>query len=215
MPDDGTIERRSSGDRLLGRLRFDAGSLSLNLVATVGRRFGRPVERLSDVARLEAWLAGVGLHAERPPNAAQLVRVQALREELDALFRRVLEGKPPSATMIETINDAAGRAPAPRLRGTRTGVTLERPGFDAVLGSIAADAIRILTSEDRSRLRTCEAPDCRMLYLAGPRRSRRWCSSEHCGNRARVARHRARADLASVDSRPGGREGLPPRRKAR
>lgn len=215
MQDDGTIEPRSPGDRLLGRLRFDAGSLSLNLVATVGRRLGRPVERLSDVARLEAWLLAVGLRTERPPSAAQLERVQALREQLDALFRRVLEGKTPSAAIIEAINDAAGRAPAPRLRGTRTGVALERPGFEAALGAIAADAIRILTGEDRSRLQACEAPDCRMLYLAGPRRSRRWCSSEHCGNRARVARHRARADLASVDSRLGSREGLPPRRKAR
>jgi predicted RNA-binding Zn ribbon-like protein len=191
MPDDGTIVPRGSADRLLGRLRFDAGSLSLNLVATVGRRFGRPVERLSDVARLEAWLAGVGLEVSRPPDAAQLERMQALREELDALFRRVLEGTPPSAAMIERINDAASQAPSPRLRATRSGVALERPTFDAVLGSVAADAIRLLTSDDRSRLRTCEAPDCRMLYLAGPR-SRRWCSSEHCGNRARVARHRAR-----------------------
>jgi predicted RNA-binding Zn ribbon-like protein len=198
MSDDETPVRRSSGDRLVGELRFDAGSLSLNLVATVGRRFGQPVERLSGHERLEAWLAGVGLTAEPPPEATQLARVHALREDLDALFRSVLAGKRPSAALIANLNDAARGAPPPRLRGIEQGVAFEQPGpdatgIDAVLGTIAADAIRVLTTADRARLRTCEASDCRMLYLATPRQARRWCSSEHCGNRARVARHRAKA----------------------
>lgn len=189
----------------LGNLRFDAGSLSLNLVATLGRRFGRPVERLTSLDRLEAWLAGVGLSAGAPFDAAQLKQVQSLREDLDDLFRCHVEGRRPAARLIDRVNRTAGGAPQPRLRATRRGFTLERPGRDAtgiddVLGSIAVDAIRILTTADRSRLRTCEAPDCRMLYLTGPR-TRRWCSSEHCGNRARVARHRTRRQTREPSER--------------
>jgi predicted RNA-binding Zn ribbon-like protein len=58
---------------------------------------------------------------------------------------------------------------------------------------VAADAIRIVTGHERGDLRVCNADDCRMLYLAHGRRARRWCSSERCGNRSRVAAHRARA----------------------
>jgi predicted RNA-binding Zn ribbon-like protein len=190
--------RRGPGGRIVGSLRFDGGSLSLNLVATVGRRFGQPVERLTGIERLGEWLAGVGLAAGLPLEAPQLERVKALREDIDALFRCVLVEALPPAALIESLNQVASGAPPPRLRGTEQGVALdlaapEANKIDAVLGSIAADAIRILTTEDRVWLRTCEASDCRMLYLAGPRRARRWCSSEHCGNRTRVANHRARA----------------------
>lgn len=41
-------------------LRFDAGTLSLNLVATVGRRPAGPVERMGDAERLAAWCAAWG-----------------------------------------------------------------------------------------------------------------------------------------------------------
>ncbi|MFD7638988.1 CGNR zinc finger domain-containing protein, partial [Streptomyces sp. NPDC059873] len=49
----------------------------------------------------------------------------------------------------------------------------------------------------RARLRECEGDSCRRVYLDTSRgRRRRWCSSEVCGNRERVARHRRRAALA-------------------
>lgn len=70
----------------LRALRFDAGTLCLNLVATVGRRPGVPVERMGDAERLEAWCRGVGLtladgydpgtscrrctHCARPPTTS-------------------------------------------------------------------------------------------------------------------------------------------------
>jgi hypothetical protein len=51
----------AGGLRLVGQLRFDAGNLTLDLIATVGRRFGAPVERLTGPDRLEAWVRGAGL----------------------------------------------------------------------------------------------------------------------------------------------------------
>ncbi|MDG4860597.1 CGNR zinc finger domain-containing protein, partial [Streptomyces sp. T-3] len=44
------------------------------------------------------------------------------------------------------------------------------------------------------RIRQCEGDNCPIIYLDTSRgRRRRWCSSEICGNRERVARHRRRA----------------------
>ena len=184
-------------DPPIGALRFDAGSLSLNLVATVGRRFGKPIERLDSPARLRAWLIGVGLDVIGTPSTEELTHFQALREDIDRLFRDVLARRRAEAATLERVN-ATVAGSVPQLRATTTGVALAQsaPGgrsLDPVLALIAADAIRILAGSDRLALRSCDADDCRMLYLAHDRRTRRWCSSKRCGNRSRVAAHRARS----------------------
>jgi predicted RNA-binding Zn ribbon-like protein len=180
----------------VGSFRFDAGSLSLNLVATVGRRFGEPVERLTSVERLWDWLGGVGIHVSPAPTDVDLARVRRLREKLDELFRNVLAGTRPRPAVLTQVNTAAATR-VPQLRTTHAGVVLAQSesgaqALDPVIALIAADAIRIVAGSDRMNLRVCEADDCRMLYLAHGRRARRWCSSEHCGNRSRVAAYRAR-----------------------
>lgn len=169
----------------VGALRFDAGSLSLNLVATLGRRFGEPVERLTSVDRLDEWLRGHGLEVPVTDDALEWAR--ALREQLNRLFCGALAGQVGPAD-VDGLNAGAF---ALRLRRTRGGLALDG-GFDAVVALIVGDAMRILATNELAHLRTCDAADCRMLYLAHGRRPRRWCSSELCGNRSRVAAHRAR-----------------------
>jgi predicted RNA-binding Zn ribbon-like protein len=186
MPDD---QRRAA--RGIEALRFDAGSLSLNLVATLARRFGDPVERLGSVERLRAWLAGVGLDVSPSLTDDDVARVRAFREQLDELFRGVLGERPVRPAALAQINAVA--ACVPQLRPSHDGAALVGPDVDEVLALIAADAMRIVAGAERAHLRVCAADDCRMLYLAHGRRERRWCSSERCGNRSRVAAHRARA----------------------
>jgi predicted RNA-binding Zn ribbon-like protein len=191
------VEEQRHPTRQLSALRFDAGSLSLNLVATVARRFAAPLERLASVDRLRAWLAGSGLEMTAALEEEDLGRVRRLREHLDELFRSAVAGAQPPAAALAEVNAAVASYP-PQLSAAQDGPVLTRPGstagaLDPVLALIAADAIRILVSGDRGNLRTCAAADCRMLYLAHGRRQRRWCSSQRCGNRSRVAAHRARA----------------------
>jgi predicted RNA-binding Zn ribbon-like protein len=165
-------------------LRFDAGSLSLNLVATVGRRYGAPVERLASVERLREWLTGVGLEVDESLGEADVARVRGLREHLHELFRSAVGRERPPRAALAAVNDAVASS-APLLG--------KRFDLDSVIALVAADAVRILAGRERDELRVCEADDCRMLYLGYGRRRRRWCSAEHCGNRSRVAAHRARA----------------------
>ncbi|MFF1835772.1 CGNR zinc finger domain-containing protein [Streptomyces sp. NPDC058231] len=51
----------------------------------------------------------------------------------------------------------------------------------------------IVVAGEQERLRRCEAPDCRDVFVDLSRnRSRRYCSSRTCGNRLHVAAYRAR-----------------------
>ncbi|MFF3562398.1 CGNR zinc finger domain-containing protein [Streptomyces sp. NPDC002574] len=127
------------------------------------------------------------------PVATRRLRA-AIREVLDAH----LEDRPADAAAVDDVNAAASSVPAsPRLVVTGDGpraVTRwhTEHGGNAALAAIAGEAVALLGSPDRLRLlRRCANPECSMLFLAeNPRR--KWCTSNICGNRARVARHYAR-----------------------
>ncbi|CAL9433350.1 CGNR zinc finger domain-containing protein [Streptomyces sp. enrichment culture] len=93
---------------------------------------------------------------------------------------------------------AAAAPPAPRAvpgPGGRLVRALDAPpACAALLAALARDAVDLLTDPAaRARLRACEGDHCRRVYLDTSRGARRrWCSSATCGNRDRVARHRAR-----------------------
>lgn len=173
--------------------RFDAGRVFLDLMATLGNRCG---ERLPDAAALEAWLLAGGL-VEEPcgADAADLARTRALRGALFGVIDAQLQGDRPSAEDLGTINAAAAApARAPRLELSADGLRRERtaPRVAEVLGEIARDAIDLLTGSQRTLLRECAAEDCSGIYVdISPAHTRRWCSTARCGNRARVAAHRA------------------------
>ncbi|MET8786112.1 CGNR zinc finger domain-containing protein [Streptomyces sp. NPDC004589] len=186
-------------------LRFDAGSLSLNLVATVGRRPSTPVERMGDIERLKSWCAGVGL-AVRPEE--DLERLLAALHELRACAHDVtagyLRGRAPRSESVRLLNRlAAVNPPVPCLEVGADGLpaaaadtALSAP---ALLSSIARDLITLLSDPvRRQNLRACDAEVCRMIYLdSGQGRPRKWCSMQRCGNITKAARHRQQREAAA------------------
>ena len=63
----------------------------------------------------------------------------------------------------------------------------------ALMAELAAACADLLTHQSHDKVRKCENPNCTMLFAdnkRGPRR--RWCSMAVCGNRMKVAAHRAR-----------------------
>jgi predicted RNA-binding Zn ribbon-like protein len=59
-----------------------------------------------------------------------------------------------------------------------------------MLWPLAWSATELLGSDDVGRLKECAQDDCRWLFLdLSKNRSRRWCSMEQCGNRAKAKRH--------------------------
>jgi predicted RNA-binding Zn ribbon-like protein len=174
--------------------RFDAGRVSLDLLATLGNRSD---ERLTDPAALEQWMRAGGL-VDGPCDveAQDLVRARALRTALFGVVDALLRGDVPRATDVEEINAAATaptRAPRMELDGDRLRSARRAPTVVEVLGEIARDAVDLLTGTQRALMRECAAEDCSGIYVDTSRGgTRRWCSTERCGNRARVAAHRAR-----------------------
>lgn len=176
---------------------FHRGSLALDFVGTVGwRPSATPEERLPDPPALRAWLVQAGLLPGRGAvDEALYDDAVALREAIARAGFAVAGGLLPAGSDVRTINDAAGwtRLGAPRLDPKEL---VERRASDApardALGRIAADAIHLLAAE-RARLTTCDLSECGALLLSRSRgETRRWCSMETCGNRAKVAAYRRR-----------------------
>ncbi|MFF4062202.1 CGNR zinc finger domain-containing protein [Streptomyces sp. NPDC001668] len=181
-------------------LRFDAGRICLDLLATT-----HPEERLDSTQVLGAWIVGSGLVPEGTDlthaDPSWLVGFRELRGCIGQLVR----GAPGHGydLALARLNAAARVAPpAPRaVRGEDGALVRELdgpPGCAALLGAIARDAVGLLTDPvARAGIRECEGDNCPIVYLDTSRgRRRRWCSSEVCGNRERVARHRRRAALS-------------------
>ncbi|MFI9104543.1 CGNR zinc finger domain-containing protein [Streptomyces fildesensis] len=198
------------------------------LATVTGRLSDEPVDRLDSPRRLTEWLYGTGLVPSGTAvaaDAAWLGRFLVLRDVLRRVVatqlaaatpaaalpsgsREVPEEPPPTtpaAADVSRLNAAALAAPpAPSARsapdGTLVRTLAAQPDCGALLAAVARDAVELLTDPAaRAQLRQCEGESCSLVYLDASRgRRRRWCSSEICGNRERVARHRRRAVAAQA-----------------
>ena len=174
------------------RFHWKSGRLCLDFVATVGERWRRSFERLITPADLSRWIAESGMLATPPAvNARQLDAARELREAINRLAR---PGTDPLPRDREVVNRWAMRVPmSPQLtaKGARVWVS-DQPG-EALLATIAADAIDLLSGPLAGRVRECGAPDCALLFVDTSRPGRRrWCSTDGCGNRVRTKAYRER-----------------------
>jgi predicted RNA-binding Zn ribbon-like protein len=189
------------------QLRLDTGRLCLDFLATMARRFGaEPAEWLRSPQRLREWLTSAGLvpaGASMTVDERWLRRFQAVRGLLNRIVHAELDGSADSRDIEHLGRLCLAPPPAPLARRGRDGqlrrVFAGEPDCAGLLSVIARDAVTLLTDPPaRARLRECAGEDCDLVYLDASRgHRRRWCSSELCGNRERVARHRRRTLAAS------------------
>lgn len=185
-------------------MRFDGGRVCLDLV-------GAAEEGLPDAERLAEWLYGSGLVPQGvllQVTADWPARFAVLRDLLGRLVTAQVDGPGPLGRDVAALNGFALPAPPvpAAVRANGSGRTADPddlalrkalatpPTCEALLSAVARDAVDLFTDPfARSRLRRCEGEHCTRIYLDTSRgRRRRWCSSEICGNRERVARHRRR-----------------------
>jgi predicted RNA-binding Zn ribbon-like protein len=126
-----------------------------------------------------------------------LARLQRVRQAMRGVLEAAAARRAPDAGNLDEINRALRTHYIYELVPAPDGVSLDhRHQGDPVDGAIArlSEAIaRELIQGDTSRLRVCLNPQCRWVFKDTSRTGKRkWCSMRSCGNRAKVARHRAR-----------------------
>jgi predicted RNA-binding Zn ribbon-like protein len=179
---------------------------AIELHNTIYTSRGDAFDALAERRSAAAWLRGVGDRlptggAGPGPTAHELV---ALRDVVREVLRAAVENRVPRRAAVNALNRASARAPrSSRARWRKDLAPLPETHFhgarrnDVVIGSIAADAIDLITGPDRTQLRACGARGCVLIFLKD-RSRREWCSSA-CGNRARQARHYRRTHSRSGD----------------
>jgi predicted RNA-binding Zn ribbon-like protein len=205
---------------------LSGGALCLDFANTWGDRERPEEERLRSYPDLLAFALQAGTltvdeaarlagRAGREPReaAAALARAVELREALYRIFSvgaAGVTGHGPVAADLERLNAALPEALS-HLRLEPRGTELvwawaaaddTREALEAPLWPVVRSAAELLTSEERRRVRECGGGACTWLFLDHSRnRSRRWCSMETCGNRAKARRHyRRRTDQDSAGS---------------
>jgi predicted RNA-binding Zn ribbon-like protein len=194
----------------LAGLRLLGERLCLNFANTVDPRHGdHPQEFLNSYADLIAWSARAGLLDEPTRSAltqiadqdraaaeAVFARALRLRQALYRVFSGIAAGAEAPATELDALNQAVGEAFAhTRLQregdGYHWGWRTDPPALDRMLWPVVRSAVDLLTSGQLARVKECPGPDgCGWLfYDTSKNGSRRWCSMEGCGNRAKGRRH--------------------------
>jgi predicted RNA-binding Zn ribbon-like protein len=151
-----------------------------------------------DLMHLEARSRLLVHYASSPAvGAAMLNRLRRVRQAMRGVIEASAAHRVPEPADLDEINRALRTHYIYELVPAPDGVSLDhRHQGDPVDGAIArlSESIaRELIRGDTSRLRICENPQCRWVFKDTSRTGKRkWCSMRSCGNRAKVARHRAR-----------------------
>jgi predicted RNA-binding Zn ribbon-like protein len=189
---------------------FDSGKLCLDFANTADWHASpAPTEHLNSYHDLLLWSWAANLldqkvlqqlreAAETDHQAAQKVYERAieLREALYRIFSHTAQQESPERADLDLFN-AALQAAMPHLQiaGASNGYRLQwknsEGALDRILWPVIQSAIDLLTSDDLGRVGECaDDRGCGYLFYDTSRnRSRRWCSMESCGNRAKAMRH--------------------------
>jgi len=198
-------------DNLEGpKFDFDAGDLSLDFINTAEfHASAQPEEYLNSYSDFLRWayLGKVVLndggnrlleYALTQPEEAEetLQRVLVLREALFHIFTDSVHDQPVDAEDQKIFNQYLSEALVHSRVVFYGGVAQwvwegAENRLDWPLWPIARAAAELLTSENIERLGQCQDDrGCGWLFIdVSKNHSRRWCSMESCGNRAKAQRH--------------------------
>ncbi|KQX42397.1 hypothetical protein ASD04_00020 [Devosia sp. Root436] len=185
------------------------GALCLDFINTIGWRGDpiRTIEFIPSYSELVHWSLGSGVLDQhksahlideglRNPakSTAALEVAKELRVELESAFDPDLRQSTNlsiATAILRSVGDlemlVAG-ADGLRWTSTATGSDILLP-----LVPVAISGLELATSRKREMVKRCADQDCAWLFIDDTRNhSRRWCSMEDCGNRAKAGAHYAR-----------------------
>jgi predicted RNA-binding Zn ribbon-like protein len=151
-------------------------------------------EHLATIGDLDRFLQAEEFTGSRTRDAAELASIHRLRGRLAALWLADED------TAVETVNRLLREARAlPQLvKHDRWdwhlhATTPDAPLADRMSTEAAMALVDVIRSKEMDRLLVCAAEDCDAVVLDLSRnRSKRYCDTGNCANRAHVAAYRAR-----------------------
>jgi predicted RNA-binding Zn ribbon-like protein len=180
---------------------------------------GFPVDKLPTLDAALDWFVDRGvIHGEgadkirglaaADPDAGgrELARVRAVRSALREVAQAIVEHRPPQQGALDTVNRALHARQVIELVPSTDGcveVDHRHVGdpIDDALARLADPFVAELVSGQPERIRQCGGEACYWFFYDTSRtQRRRWCDMSTCGNRAKAARHRARAKASEADA---------------
>lgn len=156
-------------------------------------------EHLATVEQLDAFLEAEGFSGSRSRDAAELASIHALRTELAEVWEA--DEDTAVATVNRLLRDAKALPQLIKHDGWDWhlhATTREAPLSDRMSTEAAMALVDIIRSKEMDRMLVCAAEDCDAVVLDLSRnRSKRYCDTGNCANRAHVAAYRARQAATS------------------
>ena len=186
---------------------FVGDVLCLDFLNTVAE--GR--ELLMDFPGLVRWLMDAGVLPAAQVDgvrthwsagrraAASLAEARILREVLRTAIRAFSHGERIPPASLEVLNRHLAQSPVRAELVEEAGGRISKrfhlqwKETADLLAPVVASAADLLAGADRSLLHRCAGANCTLFFYDRTKNHRRrWCSAAMCGNRAKVAAHRAR-----------------------
>ena len=187
-----------------------AGHPALDLVNTLDWRFrdGNSEELLDSYRNLLRFLeqsklltpgqtSRIARGVSERDTARVLEAVRELREAIAEVLYAMLDRRKPAAASINTLEACFKSASKHQnLRWSDSSLIWNFPLTanppDLLLWLLSLSASSLLTSNEIERVRACDNPECRWLFLdTSKNHTRRWCDMKICGNRMKARRFKA------------------------
>ena len=184
---------------------------TFDFLNTLDREDSFPREHLTNLDDALDWFVGRGvIHREgadrartqvaSQPAAAErdLGRVRTVRKALREVADAIATHEVPSAGAMDTVNRTLRARQVIELVAGPDGCSVDHrhvgDPVDDALARLAEPLVSELTAGHPERIRICASETCQWVFYDTSRTGRRrWCDMATCGNRAKAARHRARA----------------------
>jgi predicted RNA-binding Zn ribbon-like protein len=168
-------------------VKFRGGRLCLDFVNTTNWSEGDPVEdKLIDFEALQIWITRKGLSRIKS-SLIDIAEFQHLR----GIIRRLVTN-PINASLndMKYLNEARAReASEIKLQKSFFALNSEKSA-EWLLRFLADSTVELLLTVNQKRIKQCPGIKCGWIFIdESPNNSRRWCSMDNCGNRAKARRH--------------------------
>lgn len=186
------------------QIDFVGDNLAINFINTLRMLEGQLTDTLQSDSDVKAWLKRLGVPIAKGAlsfdEGVLLERTRELRNIALAALKDRKSGKNPSLIALNKFlegapnhlmlaTDDAGSLHITRAFGKETA--------EAFLAPIAEAVADLLANADLDLVRHCEGEACVLWFYDHTKgHRRRWCTTTGCGNRAKVAAFRSRANTS-------------------